>query len=167
MAGKSYKKGKRGAGRHVQLLEYIQSTPAWADLKPGPRALYIELKRRFLGGNNGRIILSHREAATSLNVHRNTVGAWFTDLEEHGFIAMTQAPHLGPSGVGKAALWALQELPTIDGKPAAKGFLNWQKKKKPRTKTVQPRHINCAYKGYDKDSDGAAVLKFVTGGQKN
>jgi len=94
MAGKPFKKGKRGAGRHVQLSEYLQATEAWDTLKPGPRSLYIELKRRYNGSNNGRIILSHREAAEATNSHRNTVGAWFTELERRGLIAMTQAPHL-------------------------------------------------------------------------
>lgn len=35
-------------------------------MTPGPRALYPELKRRFNGGNNGGLFLSHREAAYPL-----------------------------------------------------------------------------------------------------
>ena len=143
MVRKPFGKGKRGAGRHVQLPEYLQATEAWATLKPGPRALYIELKRRFNGTNNGRIILSHREAATALNVHRNTIGSWFATLEERGFISMMQLPYLGPSGVGQAALWALQELPTADCKAAKFGFKHWRENKKPHTKIVQKRHNNC------------------------
>ena len=34
-----------------------------AALKPGPRALYVELKRRYNGVNNGSIYLSHRDAS--------------------------------------------------------------------------------------------------------
>ena len=74
MVGKPYKSNKRGTGRHVQLPEWLQASQAWATLKPGPRALYIEMKRRFNGSNNGRILLSHRDAAKALVVHRNTVG---------------------------------------------------------------------------------------------
>ncbi|MDQ2094287.1 hypothetical protein [Rhodalgimonas zhirmunskyi] len=129
-----YKGKKRGAGRHVQLPEYLQATAAWRDLKPGPRALYIELKRRFNGRNNGRLILSHREAAKALNCHRNTVCVWFKELETHGFISMMQSPHLGPSGVGLAALWALQEIP-VDGAPATMGFRKWKRPESP--------HKNC------------------------
>lgn len=126
MSNKRYKWQKKGAGRHVQLPEYLQASEAWATLKPGPRALYIELKRRFNGRNNGRIILSHRDAAKALNVHRNTVGPWFAELVERGFIIVTEGPHLGPEGVGRATVWALQELPTADGKPAARGFATWR-----------------------------------------
>ena len=108
---KSYKRRKRGAGRFVQLSERLQSTPAWSDLKPGPRALYLEIKRRFNGSNNGKIVLSHRDAAEALNVHRNTVGSYFEDLTEHGLIRQTQEPYLGPEGVGRSALLAITEEP--------------------------------------------------------
>lgn len=138
MSRKPYKRHKRGSGRHVQLHEWLQASPAWGSLKPGPRALYIELKRRFNGSNNGAIILSHRDAAKALSVNRNTVGPWFRELEERGFIEMTQPPHLGPAGIGKASVWALCELPTCDGRPAEKRFMRWQEKKKPRIRNGTP-----------------------------
>lgn len=128
---KHYKHQKRGmAGQHVQLPEWLQASKAWATMKPGPRALYVELKRRFKGSNNGAIYLSHRDAAKALNVHRNTVGGYFLELEQRGFIRLTVAPHLGPSGIGEASVWALEELPTQDGKPAGKTFMQWGRKNK-------------------------------------
>ena len=144
MARKPYKQNKRGAGRHVQLPEYLQASEAWASLKPGPRALYVELKRRFNGKNNGEIFLSHRDAARALNVTRNTVTGYFSDLTDRGFIRLTVGPHLGPSGIGKASKWALEEEPTRDGKPAGKAFVTWRQKQKPRAKIEPPRPKNCA-----------------------
>lgn len=132
--GKPYKHSKRGTGRHVQLQEWLQATEAWETMKPGPRALYVELKRRFLGSNNGRIILSHRQAAEALNVHRNTVSAWFDELVDRGFIRVECPPHLGPDGIGKATLWALTELKTADGKPATSNFKHWRANSKTRHK---------------------------------
>jgi DNA-binding transcriptional MocR family regulator len=162
MATKPYKKGKRGAGRHVQLPEYLQASESWASLKPGPRALYLELKRRFNGRNNGQIILSHRDAATAINVSRNTIGGYFDELVTRGLIAMTRAPCLGPAGIGQASLWALQELPISDGKPAQKSFLKWRKKEKPRPKTVHDRHNDCdTDTGWDNNTV-ATVTKFGT-----
>lgn len=138
---KQYKRHKRGgAGRHVQLPEWLQASEAWATMKPSPRALYIELKRRFNGSNNGSIFLSHRDAAMALNVHRNTVGPMFRELERRGFIRMTRAPHLGPSGIGEASVWALEELPTPDGKLAGKAFMRWNEKQNPRTKSRPACH---------------------------
>ncbi len=158
---KPYKSQKRGAGRHVQLSEYLQKTQAWATLKPGPRALYIELKRRYNGYNNGRIVLSHREAAVALAVTRNTVGPWFAALQERGFIAMTVGPYLGPSGVGRSALWSLQELATEDGEPATKGFLTWREPQKPCTKTGRSRHKKQDASSVVATKRGATVLKIV------
>ena len=163
MAARPYKRGKKGAGRHVQLPEYLQATEAWASLKPGPRALYIELKRRFNGSNNGKIFLSHRDAAKLLNVHRNTVGAYFAELEGKGFLRITRGPYLGPSGVGLATCWALEELPIQNEGPATKRFMKWQAKKNPCTKNRPTRHNSCAAAAEVDQSSDRPVLKIVTG----
>lgn len=159
---KPYKNGKKGAGRHVQLPEWLQSSQAWATLPPGPRALYIELKRRFNGRNNGQIFLSHRDAAAALNVHRNTVGPWFRELERRGFIYMTQGPHLGPSGIGQASVWALGEEATPDGRSARKMFMTWNEAQNPRTNSVHGRHKKQDAKGGHEASNAKTVLKIVT-----
>lgn len=155
-AYKGYKRG--GVGQHVQLPEWLQASEAWATMKPGPRALYVELKRRFNGSNNGAIFLSHRDAAAALNLHRNTVGPMFRELERRGFIRLAIAPHLGPSGVGEASVWTLEELPTKDGKLAGKAFMRRGEKQKPRTEIVQPRHK----KGDADDATEAENLQAVT-----
>ncbi len=127
---KAYKHGKRGGGRFVSLPEWLMSSAAWQDLKPGPRALYVELKRKYNGGNNGEIFLSHRDAARALNMGREAVAGYFRELKAHGFIVETRGHCLGPSGVGQSATYALCEE-ALDGKPATKDFMRW-KKQKPR-----------------------------------
>lgn len=163
MSRKPYKSNKRGTGSHVQLLEWLQASLAWRSLKPGPRALYIELKRRFNGYNNGAIILSHRDAAKALNVHRNTVGDYFRELEERGLIHATRGSCLGPAGIGEAAHWALDELPTQDSKPARRAFQRWTELQKPRTKTERKRHKQCATTQEKTSERAPPVLKIVTG----
>lgn len=163
MSRKPYKRKKRGTGRHVQLHEWLQASLAWRSLKPGPRALYIELKRRYNGNNNGEIILSHRDAAKALNVHRNTVGDYFRELEERGLTHATRGSCLGPAGIGEAAHWALDELPTQDGKSARKAFIHWPKLQQPCTKTVHGRHSFGDVTGKTTAAGPIAVLKNVTG----
>ena len=162
MGSKPYKAKKKGTGRHVQLPEWLQASEAWATLKPGPRALYVELKRRYNGVNNGRINFSHRDAANAMAVHRNTVGPWFEELQERGFIRMTQGPHLGPAGIGKASIWALDEEATPDMKPALKRFMSWTAKQKPRIKSRTPRHSECDSDQQQKAKTAKTVLKSVT-----
>lgn len=122
---KGFKRGR--AGRFVQLHHHVLNCEAWQAMKPGPRALYIELRKLFNGGNNGELFLSQRDAARALNVTKDTAGAYFKTLEAHGFIHCTEGGHLGPSGVGKASKWALDELPTSDGKSAKSRFRAWKR----------------------------------------
>lgn len=164
---RTYKRGKRGAGRFVQLPEWLQASEAWATMKPGPRALYVELKRRYNGFNNGEIFLSHRDAAKALSVHRNTVGGWFDELERRGLIRQTTGPHLGPAGIGLASKWALEEEPTPDGRPAGKAFMRWSKKQNPRTKNGTGRHKDCDASGEPDPQSIGTVLEFVTQPAKN
>lgn len=137
-----YKFSKRGAGRFVQLPEWLLASQAWQSLKPGPRALYVELKRRYNGSNNGRLFLSHRNAAAALGVHRNTVGGYFEDLIDRGFIRETQGSYLGPSGVGQAAHFALEEYDCDDGRPAPKRFMAWRENQNPRTHSQPSGTVN-------------------------
>jgi hypothetical protein len=53
-------------GRHVRLDHYLLKTPAWQSLNAVARVIYIEVKFRFNGSNNGRIPYSIREAADAL-----------------------------------------------------------------------------------------------------
>lgn len=131
-------------------------------MKPGPRALYIELKRRYNGRNNGEIILSHRQAAEALSVNRNTVGGWFNELIARGFIWMTQGPYLGPSGIGQASVWAIAEEPTMDMKPARKTFMSWRENQKPRQKNGTARPEKQDAEGEVSPPNVSRVLKIVT-----
>jgi len=106
---KPYNSHKRSEPNFVMLLNSMADTAAWRSLKPAPRALYFEIKRQYNGHNNGRVLLSHRDAAKRLNCSYNSVGGWFKALEQSGFIVCMQKPHLGPSGVGQTSHWRLTE----------------------------------------------------------
>jgi hypothetical protein len=135
MASKNYKHQKKGTGRFVQLEEWVMASEAWKTMPTGPRALYIELKRRFNGGNNGQLFLSHRDAAKALNVGRDTASRYFNDLIERGFIVVTKGHCLGPDGIGQSAHYRLTEL-AYESKPATREFMKWRPTKKhlPRSK---------------------------------
>lgn len=113
------------SGQHVQLLEWFQEQAAWATMKPGPRALYIELKRRYRGGPKAEVKLSQRDAAKALNTDRGAVANYFKTLIERGFIALTLGHHLGAFGKGVPATFRLTELPH-EGAVATKDFTKWK-----------------------------------------
>ena len=124
---RKYKFHKRGEPKFVQIYYSLMDTTAWKNFKPAPRALYLELKRQYNGYNNGKILLSYRDAAKRLNVSYNSVGSWFKELEKCGFIICMQRPHLGPSGVGQTSHWRLTEY-EYDGNSATHEYRMWKPK---------------------------------------
>jgi hypothetical protein len=126
---KPYKSNKRNEPAFVMLYNFMTDTFAWRSLKPAPRALYFEIKRQYNGHNNGRVLLSHRDAAKRLNCSYNSVGGWFKELEKRGFIVCMQRPHLGPSGVGQTSHWRLTEY-DYEGQKATHDYRMWGPPKK-------------------------------------
>jgi DNA-binding transcriptional MocR family regulator len=100
--------------KFVKLDEELLASDAWAFLKPGPRVLYVELKRKFTGSNNGSIFMSQRDAAIALNVTKDTVTGYFKALEKVGLIQVTNEGKIGPSGIGTSPTWQIMELPMIE-----------------------------------------------------
>jgi hypothetical protein len=130
MSRKPFKKGS--SAPFIQIEHWVYDCEAWQSLKPGPKALYLALKRRFNGHNNGELFLSQRDAAKELSVGRDTVGKYYADLQDAGFIVQTVGHCLGPSGLGQSAKWALTEYP-LNRASATKEFMSW-KKQNPRRK---------------------------------
>lgn len=113
----------------MAIYHFMADTPAWRTLKPAPRALYLEIKRQYKGYNNGRVLLSYRDAAERMNCSYNSVGGWFKELEKRRFIVCMQRPHLGPSGVGQTSHWRLTEY-DCEGQKATHDYRMWVPPKK-------------------------------------
>ncbi len=132
----SRRKGKGNGGRFVQLFEYLLRSPAWSDLDPVARALYVELRRRYNGTNNGSIALGCREAGEALNVGKNVANRGFQALLDHGFIVV-----VAKSGFNQKRMtmvWALTEIRNdATGAIAPRDFLRWSPRG-PRTAATSP-----------------------------
>lgn len=82
---------KAGGAKHWVMLEhYLLATPAWRALSANARALYVEVKRRYNGKNNGMISFSARDAGDALNASHHTGARVLQELQQHGFIAVTE-----------------------------------------------------------------------------
>lgn len=79
-------KAGRGGPRHVRLYHHMLESNAWAALSANARAIYVEIAKRFMGTNNGRIPHSVREAAASLHISTATASRAIHQLQELGFI---------------------------------------------------------------------------------
>ncbi len=108
---------------HVRLYNWVLTTPAYRSLSAGARALLVELYAFYNGRNNGSIFLSVREAASRINVTKNTTPKLFRELEGRGFI---RAGQRGAFTLKKrhATQWILTEFEYAN-QAATKDFMRW------------------------------------------
>lgn len=95
--------------KHVRLYWHELDSAAWRHASLGERCLYIELKYRFNGTNNGYISMSQREAAELLGCKPHTAGLYFTGLQDKGFIALAQDSAFNMKRMARE--WRLTEYP--------------------------------------------------------
>jgi hypothetical protein len=81
-------RSKRG-GQFVPIPYDMAESAAWRSLSGAAVKVYVELRRRFNGSNNGELSLSLDEAARLLHLGKATVARAFAELEAKGFIRMT------------------------------------------------------------------------------
>lgn len=115
-----------GSASFIKLDHFVFDCSAYRSMKPGPRALLDELIRRYNGSNNGHIGLGQREAATRLNVNKDTVPGYFDALVERGFIAVARPGgfNMKDPTARRATEWRLTWHKT-DCIGATKDFLRW------------------------------------------
>jgi DNA-binding transcriptional regulator YhcF (GntR family) len=110
--------------KFIKIEHWILKTAAWRDLDPVARALYVELRQRYNGTNNGNIGLGTREASECLKVGRNTVARAFDDLITRGFLKVATASTFHQKRLARE--WLLtDEKDDRTGEVPTKEFTRW------------------------------------------
>ncbi|MEX0328427.1 MAG: hypothetical protein AB3N07_06855 [Ruegeria sp.] len=164
------KKNERRGEHWTKMARNMMEEPAWRALSSTAQALYPWLKLEWKGpdsNNNGRISMSVRQAAECLGVTRNTTSNAFRELQAKGFIAVTQPPKLGDSGVASSPLFELTEisLPTASGNSGRRLYKQWSDGADfpvVKAPTHNPNGTNGKEKPRHQNHDGT-VVKFVPG----
>lgn len=117
---------RKGKSKFVMIEAYVKRSAAWNALTPNARSAYIEVKWRYDGTNNGRIVLGERELAGELGIGRDTARRALAELIETGFIQ--KAKLSGFSMKNRAATeWRLTEYTCdLTGELPTKEFMRWQ-----------------------------------------
>src|SRR5438132_358766 len=76
----------RNKGRWVGLSYNLLASEAWKSLSGQAVLIYIEIKRRYNGSNNGDISLSCREAAIIAHCGKGTARNKLEELVQKGFV---------------------------------------------------------------------------------
>ena len=123
-----YQSGRgKGKEQYFGLSYAMAKSPAFRSLSGSALKVFIEVRTRFHGGNNGDLSLSMDEAARLLGIGKATAQRAFAELEAKGFLMMMRKGQW----VGRlATTWRATdkgckgELPTNDWK-------TWQPQRPP------------------------------------
>ena len=112
----SYQKQKGryiGKDRFVMLPHELLESPAWGDLSPRARDIFIRLTQKYCGNNNGDLSMPLSELKDQGELRSQ--GALTKALDElwsHGFIVLTREGGFGSRRI--CNLWALTTWPIND-----------------------------------------------------
>lgn len=79
-----------GGGQYVALPYDMVHSAAWRNMSGPAIKVWLEIRCRYHGGNNGKLSLSLDEAARLLGIGKATVARAFTELEAKGFLTLTR-----------------------------------------------------------------------------
>ncbi len=120
--GVNAKGRNRRRGKFVALGHLMVNSPAWRSLSGSALKYYIALRDRYNGMNNGTLHLSCEVASKTLHMSKGTVMNAQQELQEKGFIRMTQR---GGFRQRLATTWALTDECCSNGAHATSDWKNW------------------------------------------
>lgn len=116
-----------GTGRSKESEQYaplsydmIQSQ-AWRSLSGPAVKVWLELRARYNGGNNGRLILSLDEGQRLLRLGKATIKRALDELQEKGFLVLTRR---GRWYGRLASTWAVTDK-GVDSMPPTRAWKRW------------------------------------------
>jgi hypothetical protein len=95
-----------GEGQYAPLPYAMLQSPAWRSLSGAAVKVYLEVRCRFHGANNGSLSLSLKQAADLLGLGKATVHCAFKELQDKGFVVCTRR---GQWYGRLASLWAVTD----------------------------------------------------------
>jgi DNA-binding transcriptional regulator YhcF (GntR family) len=107
---------------------------AFKDLSPLEVRIYMEIKKRYNGSNNGEISLSCREAAEIGKCGKDTAGKAMRELARHGFIKYNKK---GKFTNRRATTFTLT-CERLEGKPKTDDWKYWPKNIDATTEAFMP-----------------------------
>lgn len=138
MANKQDRKGrsKNPDGGFLRLYKWMLRSKAWQHCSVVERALFIAIKERYNGHNNGDIPMSHREAQQLLGQSNKPIIKAFAGLQEKGLIkarvkgSFNWKTSTEGRDYSRATRWEVTDealdVPTRVLSGASKEFMSWR-----------------------------------------
>lgn len=107
-------------GQYLPIPYSMARSVPWRSLSGPAVKVWIEIRCRYNGRNNGELSLSLREAAALLGMSQTTAQRAFDELIEKGFLIRKSRGHW----YGRKAAEYIVTDRSVNGQPATR---NWQK----------------------------------------
>ena len=120
--------GRNHNNQFLKIDYDMAHSAAWRSLSGSAMKVWIELRTRYNGRNNGDLSLSLDEAARLLKMGKATVLRAYQELEEKGFIRMVER---GQWYGRLATTWEVTDKPH-KGYPATNDWSSWREPRKPK-----------------------------------
>jgi hypothetical protein len=114
------------SGPFVGVPKAIMQTPAWREMSPYARLVWIELRGWLSndGSNNGKIFAPCRDFGEAIGIDKDTVHRALAENEHFGFLRRTGEGFLGIDGHGIAARYRFTDL-ACDARAATRDYEKW------------------------------------------
>jgi hypothetical protein len=132
-------KGRNDNEQYFKIPYAMARSPAFRSLGGSALKVWIELRTRYNGRNNGDLSVSLDEGARLLSIGKTTIQRAFKELESKGFIKMTKR---GQWYGRMATTWAVTDC-SHKGALATRDWKNW--KPEPAKKKTDPRFPSDTY----------------------
>jgi DNA-binding transcriptional MocR family regulator len=158
----------KGEGQFLALPYSTAASPAFRSLSGAAVKVWVELRCRFNGANNGRLSLSWDQGAALLGLSKTTVGRAFRELAAKGFVRLRKA---GQWYGRRAAEYVLTDI-SFDGYPPTRDWERWRPPapaENPTSVPARPRQAKTGPPGYrnpdfaDRESTRQRHLRVIDG----
>lgn len=111
-----------GEGQYVPLPYTMIRSSAFRSLSGGALKVFLEIRTRYNGSNNGKLSLSSQQAADLLGMSKSTVSRAFQELQEKGFLKL----RVKGQWYGRKASEFITTDRSVDGNPPTRDWQRWQ-----------------------------------------
>ncbi len=124
-----------GEGQYAPLPYSVLQSPVWRSLSGPAVKVWLEIRARYNGSNNGKLTLSGDEGARLLHLGKATVMRALTELQAKGFLVMKER---GRWYGRQATTWRITEK-ACDGHPATNDWKHWRAPEKQSLGSIADR----------------------------
>ena len=129
------------------IFHHLMDSQAWKSLGAIPRAVYLDMCKRYHGSNNGRIGYSIRCAVEELGIGNATAKPGLDALQDRGVIAITKKGAFSLKA-RHASEWLLTCFKSdITDELATKDFMKWTPDKN-KTRYPQRKRTDAVAEAY-------------------